>query len=392
MPVIARIASYHDDLAKIRRDIHAHPELGFKESRTAGVVARELASYGIEVHRGLATTGVVGRLKVGAGNRTIGLRADMDALPIHEMNSFGHRSRHDGVMHACGHDGHTTMLLGAARYLAETKSFDGTVHFIFQPAEEGWGGAKVMIDEGLFEKFPCDEVYGMHNWALAPVGVFGIRPGPIMAASGNFDITITGRGAHAARPESGVDPVVVAANTIMALQTIVSRNVNAVDSLVISVTQIHGGEAYNVIPESVVLRGNVRAYRPEIVDKIGPAIERVAAGVAATYGATAAVAFAMKYPPLVNHARETEIAADAAAEIVGEAQVNRDMPMRTASEDFSFMLQKRPGAFIFIGNAGSDGGCDVHNPRYDFNDAIIPLGSSFFARLVERQLPKRRST
>jgi amidohydrolase len=389
MPVIERIASFHADLTRIRRDIHAHPELGFKETRTSDLVAAELKTYGIEVHRGLAKTGVVGRLKVGTGNRAIGLRADMDALPIREQNAFDHRSTHDGVMHACGHDGHTTMLLGAARYLAETRNFDGTVHLIFQPAEEGWGGAKVMIDEGLFEKFPCDAVYGMHNWALAPVGTFGIRPGPAMAASGNFDLTVTGRGAHAARPESGVDPVVVAANIVMALQTVVSRNTGAIDALVISVTQIHGGEAYNVIPESVVLRGNVRAYRPEVVDRIGPAIQRVVDGVAATYGAKAKLDFRMIYPPLVNHPQETLIAAAAAAEVVGEANVNRDMPPRTASEDFSYMLQARPGAFIFIGNAGTDGGCDVHNPNYDFNDAIIPLGASFFAKLIEGQLPKR---
>ncbi len=389
MPVVERIKACHAELARIRRDIHAHPELGFKERLTSDLVARELASYGIEVHRGLAKTGVVGRLKAGGTNRAIGLRADMDALPIHEKNEFAHRSQHEGVMHACGHDGHTTMLLGAARYLAETRDFDGTVHFIFQPAEEGGGGAKVMIEEGLFDKFPCDAVYGMHNWATAPAGTFGIRPGPIMAASGNFDLAIQGCGAHAARPESGIDPVVVAANMVMALQTIASRNVSAIDSLVVSVTQIHGGEAYNVIPDEVSLGGNVRAYRPEVIAKIAPALERIANGVAATYGARAKLAFRMHYPPLVNHAEEARLAGDAAALVVGEANVNRDMPPRTASEDFSYMLEAKPGAFIFIGNGKGEGACDVHNPHYDFNDDIIPLGASFFVRLIETILPKR---
>ncbi|HLI10445.1 MAG TPA: M20 aminoacylase family protein [Alphaproteobacteria bacterium] len=389
MPVIDRIRSYHQDLVRIRHDIHAHPELGYRETRTSDLVAAQLRAYGIEVHRGLAKTGVVGRLKAGTGNRAIGLRADLDALPIHERNEFGHRSQHDGVMHACGHDGHTTMLLGAARYLAETRNFDGTVHFIFQPAEEGGGGARVMIEEGLFEKFPCDEVYGMHNWGTAPAGIFGIRPGPLMAASGSFDLTIAGKGAHAARPEQGVDPVVVAANTVMALQTIASRNISAIDAVVVSVTQIHGGDAYNVIPEEVVLKGNVRGYKPEVLEKLGPAIQRIADGVAATYGARAKLDFRMTYPPLINHARETEIAANAAAEVVGEENVDRNMPPRTASEDFSFMLQARPGAFIFIGNGKGETSCDVHNPRYDFNDDIIPLGASFFARLIEKSLPKR---
>jgi amidohydrolase len=399
VPIIERIRSYHEALTGIRRDIHAHPELGFNETRTSDVVARELTAYGLEVHRGLAKTGVIGRLTSGTGNRAIGLRADMDALPILEATGLPYRSTHDGVMHACGHDGHTTMLLGAARYLAETKNFDGTVYFIFQPAEEGGGGAKVMIDEGLFEKFPCEAVYGMHNAAVMPVGQFGIRPGPTMAASGNFDLTITGRGAHAARPESGIDPVVAAASAIMALQTITSRNVSALDALVISVTAIHAGPGggpapktevgYNVIPNAVSLRGNVRAYTPEVVAKIGPAIRRVVDGVAATYGATAALDFRMIYPPLVNHARETELAAEAAEDVVGAANVNRNVPPRTASEDFAYMLQARPGAYIFIGNAGPEGGCDVHNPHYDFNDQIIPLGSSYFARLIERQMPRR---
>jgi len=401
MPIVDRIAGYHAELTRFRRDVHAHPELGFKEARTSDLVAQALESYGIEVHRGLAKTGVVGRLKSGSGNRAIGLRADMDALPILEENEFAHRSTHDGVMHACGHDGHTTMLLGAARYLAETRNFDGTVHFIFQPAEEGGGGAKVMIDEGLFQQFPCEAVYGMHNAASIPLGKFGVRAGPTMAASGNFDLRFTGRGAHAARPESGIDPMVIAANAVLALQSIVSRNVSALDALVISVTGIHGGAGgdwtpgsprgeggYNVIPQSVSLRGNVRAFRPEIAAKIGPSIQRVVDGVAATYGAKAELDFRMNYPPLVNHAAETEIAADTAADVVGEANVLRNIPPRMASEDFAFMLEARPGAYLFIGHQ-SESSCDVHNPRYDFNDEIIPQGASFFARLIERQLPTR---
>jgi amidohydrolase len=277
------------------------------------------------------------------------------------------------------------------------------VHFIFQPAEEGGGGAKVMIDEGLFERFPCDTIYGMHNAATTPVGHFGIRPGPAMAGCGNFDLRISGRGAHAARPESGIDPVVVASNTVMALQTIASRNTAATDAVVVSVTAIHGGPpdavpvpgsnsgksemGYNIIPDSVSLRGNVRAYKPEIVDRLGPTIQRIADGVAMTYGATAELDFRMIYPPLVNHVAETKIAGDIAAEIVGEANVNRDVAPRMASEDFSYMLEKRPGAFIFIGNA-AESACDVHNPHYDFNDSIIPTGASFFVRLIERQLSR----
>src|SRR5579883_3580797 len=314
MAAIERIREFHDELTLWRRDLHAHPELGFEEERTSDLVAERLAGFDIEVHRGIGKTGVVGRLRLGNSPRAIGLRADMDCLPILEANTFAHRSRHPGKMHACGHDGHTTMLLGAARYLAETRNFDGTVHFIFQPAEEGGGGARVMIEEGFFEKFPCDEVYGMHNWGTAPAGIFGIRPGPLMAASGSFDLTIAGKGAHAARPEQGVDPVVVAANTVMALQTIASRNISAIDAVVVSVTQIHGGDAYNVIHEDVVLKGNVRGYKPEVLEKLGPAIQRIADGVAATYGARAKLDFRMTYPPLINHARETEIAANAAAE------------------------------------------------------------------------------
>jgi len=388
MPVLSEIAAALREMTAWRHDLHMHPELGYQETRTAAMVAEKLESFGIAVHRGLGKTGVVGTLKVGTGGASIGLRADMDALPIEEENDLPYRSRHPGRMHACGHDGHVTMLLGAAQHLARTRNFDGTVHFIFQPAEEGLAGAKAMIADGLFEKFPMDRVYGLHNAPRRPLGSFYTRPGPVMAASNDFDLVIRGRGGHAARPENGVDPVVAAAQVVTALQTVVSRNVSALDTAVLSVTQIHGGSAYNVIPAEVKVCGNVRAYRSEVVDRIEAAIGRIAAGTAATFGASAQFEFRRKYPPLVNHAREAAIAADVAADVVGEANVERNGPPRTASEDFSFMLQERPGAFIFLGAGGGEAASDVHNPRYDFNDAILPIGASWFARLVEISLPR----
>ena len=389
MPVIPEIIAYKDELTELRRDIHAHPELCYQENRTADLVASRLESFGIEVTRGIARTGVVGTLKAGTGNRAIGLRADMDALPLHEKNEFAHRSRHDGRMHACGHDGHTTILLGAARYLAQTRDFDGTVYFIFQPAEEGGGGGKLMVEEGLFERFPAEAVYGLHNAARWPAGKFFTRPGPVMAASASFDLKVTGRGTHAARPESGFDAVVAAAHVVTALQSVVSRTISPFDTAVVSVTQIHGGDAYNIVPEDVQIRGNCRAYRTEVMDRIEAAIRRVAEHTAAAHGATARLDFRRGYPPLINHARETEIACDAAASVVGEASVDRNGAPRMASEDFSYMLEAKPGAFIFLGNGDGEGTCDVHNPRYDFNDEILAVGASYFARLVEMTLPKR---
>jgi amidohydrolase len=389
MPVIPEIAAFHDEMTAWRRDFHMHPELGFHEVRTSDSVAARLAGFGLDVHRGLGGTGVVGTLRAGAGNGRIGLRADMDALPIEERNDVAYRSRHPGRMHACGHDGHTAMLLGAARHLASTRNFDGTVHFIFQPAEEGLGGAKAMIADGLFEKFPVDAIYGLHNAPRRALGTFYTRSGPLMAASNDFDIVVRGRGAHAARPENGVDPVVASAHVVTALQTVISRNVSALDTAVLSVTQIHGGTAYNVIPEEVKIAGNVRAFRPEVIDRIEAAIDRIAEGVAATFGAGVGCEFRRRYPPLVNHAREAAIAADAAAAVVGESKVERNGLPRTASEDFSFMLQAKPGAFIHLGGGDGDGDADVHNPHYDFNDAILPIGASYFARLVEMTLPRR---
>jgi amidohydrolase len=389
MPVLPEILAFHPDLTAWRRDIHAHPELGFEEERTSELVATRLREFGIEVTRRVGRTGVVGTLRAGSGKRAIGLRADMDALPMEERNGFAHRSRNSGRMHACGHDGHTTILLGAARYLAATRNFDGTVQFIFQPAEEGLGGAKAMIDDGLFERFPVDAVYGLHNTPGRLAGSFYTRPGPTMAGSADFDILVHGRGGHASRPENGVDPVVTAAHLVTALQSVVSRSISPIDAAVLSTTKIHGGSAYNVIPEDVMISGNARAYRPEVMDKIEAGIARICAGAGALFGASATLDFRRVYPPLVNHEREAMVAADAAADVVGESRVERNGPQRMASEDFSYMLQTRPGAFVFLGNGDGEGACDVHNPGYDFNDAILPIGASYFARLIEMNLPQQ---
>lgn len=388
MAVIERIAAFHGDMTAWRHDIHAHPELGFEEQRTSDLVAEKLERFGCEVHRGIGKTGLVGTLRVGNGGSSVGLQADMDALPILEANTFDHRSRHNGRMHACGHDGHTTMLLGAARYLCETRNFDGTVHFIFQPAEEGLGGAKAMVADGLFERFPVDAVFGMHNGPSFPVGKFAMRAGPMMAGGASFDIIVTGKGAHGAGPENAIDPMVAAAHVATALQTIVSRNVDPREAAVLSITQIHGGDAYNVIPETAVLRGTARAFNEDVMGLIETRMRRIAESVAHGLGASAALDFRVIFPPLVNHADETDFAGDIAAAVVGEENVDRDGPLIAASEDFAYMLNERPGAYIRIGNGGTEGGCPVHNPGYDFNDAALPLGASFFAQLVEARLAK----
>jgi amidohydrolase len=386
MGIIARIAEFHDELTNWRRDIHAHPELGFEEQRTSDLVAQKLAAFGFEVHRGVGRTGVVGRLRAGDSSRSIGLRADMDALPIDEATNLTYRSRHRGRMHACGHDGHTTMLLGAARYLAETRNFDGTIHLIFQPAEEGLGGGSAMVEDGLFDRFPCDAIFGMHNRPGLAIGKFQIRTGPMMAGGAYFDISVTGRGAHGARPEAGIDPVIVASHITTALQTVVSRNVRPLDTAVLSVTQIHAGDAYNVIPEQAFMRGTARAFSPETLALIEQNMGRIASGVASGFGATTELDFRVIFPPLVNDATETEFIAEVAADLVGEGNVNRDGNLMMASEDFSYMLNCRPGAYIQIGNGDGHGGCEVHNPGYDFNDAALPFGASLFARLAERKL------
>ena len=378
----------HGEMREWRRDIHANPELGFQEKRTAELVASQLEAFGIEVHRGVGRTGVVGVLKNGSSRRTLGLRADMDALPIHEANRFAHRSRHDGVMHACGHDGHTAMLLGAAKHLARTRGFDGTVHFIFQPAEEGIGGARAMVADGLFKRFPCEALFGMHNRPGMALGRFAVRSGPMMAGGAFFDIDVAGRGAHGARPESGIDSVLVAAHIATALQSIVSRNLRPVETAVLSVTQIHAGDAYNVIPQSARLSGTARAFSTEVMEMIGRNMARVAEGVASGFGASAKTDFRAIFPPLVNDANEAEFAAGVCAELVGAANVRRDPPLIMASEDFSYMLAEVPGCYLNIGNGDGEGACEVHNPSYDFNDAALPYGAAFFVRAVERKLAR----
>lgn len=386
MPIINRIAALHDEMTAWRHELHAHPELAFEEKRTADFVAEKLKSFGIDVHRGLAGTGVVGSLKGKPGGRAIGLRADLDALPIQEANQFGHRSQASGRMHACGHDGHVTMLLGAAKYLAETRSFAGTVHFIFQPAEEAAGGGKVMVDEGLFTKFPVEAVYGMHNWPGLSVGEFSVRSGPIMASLDVFDIEITGRGSHGAMPHHGVDPVVAAAHVVTALQTIASRNADPIEAAVISVTQIHGGDAYNVIPDTVKLAGTTRTLKPAVRDLVEKRLGAIVESTAAALGCTSKVVYQRRYPSTVNHEAETRDSLKAAAAVAGERLVHTDLPPAMGSEDFAFMLEAKPGCYVWIGNGPREGGCTLHNAHYDFNDQILPLGASYWATLVEQKL------
>ena len=379
-----RVRAYQDELTRLRRDIHANPELGLETHRTADIVAGLLKSWGIEVHRMVKGAGVVGVLRNGNGPRAVGLRADMDALPIHEATGATWKSTKPGIQHACGHDGHTTMLLGAARYLAETKAFNGTVNFIFQPGEEGAGGALAMLDEGLLEKFPSDELYGLHNRPGAPVGHFSITPGTGMAGGAFFDIEVRGRGAHGALPSAGIDPVVAACHMVTALQTVVSRNLQPSEMGVLSVTKIDGGDAYNVIPERARMGGTIRAMKRETLSLLEGGLKRVVRGVADGLGAKAEVDYRLIFAPLVNAPEPTRAIADAAAEIVGETNVDRNKPPASASEDFAFMLEKVPGAYINLGNG--EASAAVHNDRYDFNDEAIPYGAAMFARLVERRL------
>ncbi len=380
MNIDTRISALQSEMSSIRRDIHAHPEPGFEETRTSDLVAARLEQYGIAVHRGLGKTGVVGSLKCGASARTIGLRADMDCLVMDELNSFAHKSTVDGCMHACGHDGHTAMLLGAAKHLSETREFDGTVHFIFQPAEEGLGGGRVMVEDGLFELFPMDGVYGMHNMPGYPTGQFAIVPGPMMASSDSFHLTIQGVGGHGAWPHAAVDPVLVAGEIIVALQSIISRTIDPLESVVVGVSQVHTGSANNVIPDEAKMSGTVRTFSPEMQDHVESHMKRIIDGICHAHGATPDFFFERRYPPTVNHLNETKIAAQAAADLVGEDNVvSRGLP-QLGGEDFSFMLLNCPGAYIFIGNG--EGGCMVHNPHYDFNDDIIPLGIAYWSKLV----------
>ena len=382
---IDEIRKYHDDLTAIRHDIHAHPELGMEEHRTADLVARKLEEWGIEVHRGIGGTGVVGVLRAGNGDQAVGLRADMDALAMGEANDIPYASRTAGKMHACGHDGHTTMLLGAARYLAETRNFNGTVNFIFQPGEEGAGGALAMLQDGLFERFPCNAIYAIHNRPNMKLGQFAIAPGPQMAGGAFFDISVRGRGAHGARPEESIDPVLAACHIATALQSIVARNVRPSDTAVLSITKVMGGDAYNVIPQYATVSGTARTFRPETMDLIEANMIRVAEGVAAGFGAVATVDFRKIFAPLVNNPEETQIFGDVAADMVGEANIDRNKPPGMGSEDFAFMMEKVPGAYINLGNGES---AALHNQLYNFNDEATPFGSALFAGVVERKLKR----
>ena len=388
---IERIRSYHGELTAVRRDIHAHPELSFQEDRTSTLVAEKLAGWGIEVHRGLAKTGVVGVIpgRKKASGRGIGLRADMDCLPMHEKNSFAHKSQHEGRMHACGHDGHTTMLLGAARYLAETRNFDGTAYLIFQPAEEGGGGGEVMVKEGLFKRFPANEVYALHNWPGLPPGKMAVRAGPVMAATDEIQITVHGRGGHGAMPHLAVDPVLAAAHIITALQSIASRSVSPIDAIVVSICSMVTSQVgvFNVIPDHVKLVGTVRSFQPETRDLAERRLREIATKTAEALGASAEVIYARGYPATVNSVQGAAFAAQVGKRMFGAENVITEHEPTMGGEDFSFMLQERPGAYVFLGQGGAQGGCLLHNPNYDFNDEVIPLGAGYLAALVEEALP-----
>ncbi len=397
MNLLEPILSDAAAITAIRRDIHAHPELCFQEVRTADVIAKALTDWGIPIHRGLGTTGVVGIVKNGSSPRAIGLRADIDALPMTERNTFAHASQHPGRMHACGHDGHTAMLLAAAKHLAKHRHFDGTVYLVFQPAEEGGGGAREMIKEGLFERFPMDAIFGAHNWPGMAVGQFGIKSGPCFASSNEFRIVVKGRGSHAALPHNGIDPVPVACQMVQAFQTIITRNKRPIDAGVISVTMIHAGEATNVVPDSCEIQGTVRTFSIEVLDMIEARMKAVAEHTCAAFGAGCEFEFSRNYPPTINHPAETDFARSVLSEVVGAGNVLEFEPTMGA-EDFSYFLQAKPGAYFLIGNGdgahrgryegmGHDAGpCMLHNPRYDFNDDLIPLGATAWVRMVERFL------
>ena len=394
MPVHNRIAEFHADMKAWRHDLHAHPELALEETRTSAVVQAMLKEFGVdEIVTGLARTGVVGVIRGrGAksipGGPAIGLRADMDALPIEEATGLTYASKNPGVMHACGHDGHTTMLLGAARYLAETRNFDGTVFVIFQPAEEHMGGGEIMVKEGLFERCPMDKVFGMHNWPTVPAGTFTWREGPMMAAVGSIEITITGKGAHGAHPDHGIDPIVVAAQIVTAFQSIVARNVDPTESGVVTIGHISGGHAFNVIPETVYMKGTARWFKPEIGDVLEAGVRRLATGIATSFGASAEVTFLRAYPATVNDPAATQIAVAAARTVAGDARV---VPMKNPTmggEDFAFMLNAKQGNYIMLGGGRGPGENMVHHPAYDFNDEILPIGASYWATLAEQLLPR----
>ncbi len=391
MNLIDPILQFQDELQTIRRAIHARPELSFEERDTAALVAQKLTEWGIPVLRGMGVTGVVGVIRNGSSDRAIGLRADMDALPMQETNTFPHASKNDGKMHACGHDGHTAMLLGAAHYLSRQRNFDGTVYLIFQPAEEGGGGAKRMMDDGLFEQCPMQAVFGMHNWPGIPVGRFGVTAGPMMASSNEFEVIVTGKGAHAAQPYKGIDPIMVAVQIAQSWQTVITRNRNPIDAAVLSITQIHAGSTTNVIPNDATLIGTVRTFDLKVLDMIETRMRAIAEHTAQAFDAKVEFRFKRNYPPLINHATETAFAAEVLQTIVGVDNVDTRAEPTMGAEDFAFMLQDKPGCYVFIGNGEGDhraaghglGPCNLHNPSYDFNDDLLPIGATYWVRLAE---------
>lgn len=394
MNLIDPITQFQSELQQLRREIHAHPELCFEEQQTSDLIARKLTEWDIPVDRGMGVTGVVGIIRSGSSNRAIGLRADMDALPMQEINSFAHASRHPGKMHACGHDGHVAMLLGAAHYLSKHRNFDGTVYLIFQPAEEGGGGARRMMEDGLFSRYPMEAVFGMHNWPGAPVGSFGVTAGPMMASSNEFEVIVKGKGAHAAQPHKGIDPIMIAVQIAQSWQTIISRNKNPLDAGVLSITQIHSGSATNVIPDEAILVGTVRTFTTTVLDQIEHRMKTIAEHTAMAFDATVEFRFKRNYPPLINHPKETSFAVGVMESIVGEANVNSSVEPTMGAEDFAFMLQEKPGCYVFIGNGEGDhresghglGPCNLHNPSYDFNDDLLPLGATYWVKVAETYL------
>ena len=397
MNLIDPIIAFQSELQQIRRDLHAHPELCYEEQRTSDVVAAKLTEWGIPVIRGMGLTGVVGIIKNGTSDRAIGLRADMDALPMQEINTFPHASKHAGKMHACGHDGHTAMLLGAAHYLSQHRNFDGTVYLVFQPAEEGGAGARKMIEDGLFERCPMDAIYGMHNWPGAATGTLSVCEGPMMASSNEFHVTVRGKGAHAAQPHKGIDPIMVAVNIAQAWQSIITRNKSPLDTAVISITQIHSGSATNVIPDEAQLVGTVRTFTTEVLDLIEQRMKVLAENIGTAFEAEVDFEFKRNYPPLVNHAKETAFAVEVAKSLVGADKVDDKVEPTMGAEDFAFFLQEKPGCYLFIGNGEGDhrdgghglGPCVLHNASYDFNDNLLPIGASYWVKLIETALPLR---
>jgi hippurate hydrolase len=394
MALIPEVEASHDEIKALRRAMHAFPELRYEETQTAQLVADNLARWGLEVHRGMGKTGVVGVLKRGTGSGCVGLRADMDALPIAELNTFGHRSQNAGRMHACGHDGHTAMLLGAAKYLAQHGAFDGTIVFIFQPAEEGGAGARAMIEDGLFDKFPVQAVFGIHNWPGMPAGHFGVTEGPIMASSNEFRITVKGTGSHAALPHNGRDPIFAAVQIANGLQGIITRSKKPVDTAVLSITQFHAGDTVNVVPDEAWIGGTVRTFTVETLDLIERRMKRIAESTAAAYECEAVLTFNRKYPPTINDAGQARFAAGVMAEVVGQANVNDSVEPAMTGEDFSFMLLAKPGCYAFLGNGDGmhrdrghgEGPCMLHNTSYDFNDALLSIGSTYWVRIAQRFL------